>query len=226
MSKRICIDPGHGGKDSGAVYGTRYEKNDNLRFAQALEKSLERQGFDVFLTRTKDVDMSLPSRTNYAKSVKADCLISIHRNSFINSLAKGVENWVYTTANSSTVSFATLIQNEIVKVGVQANRGVKKGNYHMCREVNVPACLLELGFIKNPEDNRLYDTNFDEYVEAITKGICRFYVMTYKPPVVKSKLGKWCIGAFNEQTKGREDVKVHLDALRKIGYGVWYEEEK
>lgn len=229
MSKVICIDAGHGGKDSGAVSGKRYEKNDNLRFALALGKSLTRCGFKVYQTRTKDVYMSLQQRSDFANMIKADYFISCHRNSFWNLLANGVENWVYKYTDSKTIAYATNIQNDLVKVGVQTNRGVKKGNFHVCRETNMPACLLELGFIKNKKDNALFDSKFNEYVEAVTKGICKSAGVSYvevKPveqPKSKPQMGRWCIGNFNEQTKNRVDIKVLLNEARKIGYGVWYE---
>lgn len=233
MSKIICIDAGHGGKDSGAVNGNRYEKNDNLRFALALGTVLTRCGFRVFQTRTSDATLSLQDRTNFANRLNAHYFISVHRNSHTLSFANGVENWIYKNTDKATADYATAIQDELVKVGVQSDRGVKKGNFHVTRETKMPACLLELGFIKNAKDNALYDSKFNDYVEAVVKGICKFNGVAYvlEKPVEQAKptsqkMGKWCVGNFNEQTKDRADVATHLDALRKIGYGVWYEQEK
>lgn len=180
MSKIIVIDPGHGGKDAGAVNSSRYEKIDNLRFSLALEKALKRQGFTVYLTRSRDIDMSLRARSDFANHKKADYFISCHRNSFPLSTAHGMETWVYKRTDSNTLRFAQYIQDELVKVGVQANRGVKKGNFHVCRETNMPAVLCELNFIKNAKDNELYDSKFNEYVEAVVKGVCKHCGVTYK----------------------------------------------
>ena len=186
MSKIICIDAGHGGKDAGAVSGARYEKNDNLRFALALGALLENQGFKVYQTRTTDTWISLQDRSDYANKMNADYFISIHRNSFVNETANGVENWVYERTDNHTIEYATAIQNELVKVGVQSNRGVKKGNFHVTRETHMPACLLELCFIKNKRDNELYDLNFDEYVTAVTVGICKSTGVEYRGNIVEN----------------------------------------
>ncbi len=216
MSKIIVIDPGHGGKDAGAVNGSRYEKNDNLRFSFALEKAMKKQGFTVYLTRNKDVDMTLKARTDFANRMKADYFIACHRNSFALSTAKGMETWIYTYADSNTLRYAQAIQDELVKVGVQANRGVKKGNFHVCRETNMPAVLCELNFIKNAKDNELYDTKFDEYVEAIVKGVCKHWGVTYKAveevkPQAKEQLYIWCGGFDN-----RADAEMRYKLIRAL----------
>ncbi|MFZ2539809.1 MAG: N-acetylmuramoyl-L-alanine amidase [Oscillospiraceae bacterium] len=164
--------------------------------------------------------MSLQARTDFANKVKADCFISCHRNSYILSIAYGAENWVYKNTNSATLSYASDILNEIVKVGVQANRGVKKGNFHVCRETNMMACLLELGFIKNAKDNALYDSKFNMYVEAVTKGICKGNGLTYTrsdsvviaKPVEKKTYYK--LEVFSFKTKEAADkVKQALNLL-------------
>lgn len=223
MSKIICIDAGHGGKDVGAICGSRYEKNDNLKFALALGKSLTKQGFIVHQTRTIDTDMSLQARSDLANRVKADYFISCHRNSFPLNSANGVENCVYTKTDQNTINYATAILEEIYKVGVQSKRGIKKFNFHVCRETNMPACLLELGFIKNVKDNDLYDTKFNDYVEAVTKGICKHAGVTYKveqqqitQPVVQptGKIYKVQVGAFSDPN----NAKKIADELKNKGY--------
>ncbi|MEG0570362.1 MAG: N-acetylmuramoyl-L-alanine amidase, partial [Oscillospiraceae bacterium] len=92
MAKTICLDPGHGGKDAGAVNGSRYEKNDNLRIAFALETVLKRQGFNVLLTRKDDSYVSLEERARIANKNSADLFLSLHRNSFSKPDANGIEN--------------------------------------------------------------------------------------------------------------------------------------
>ncbi|MEG2813907.1 MAG: N-acetylmuramoyl-L-alanine amidase [Oscillospiraceae bacterium] len=180
MGKIICLDAGHGGKDSGAILSSRFEKNDTLRMVFAIKAELIKQGFTVILTRDSDEYVSLQERSNFANQKKADYFISIHRNAFSLAIANGVENWIYERTDAQTQKAAELILNEVVGVGVQSNRGVKRGNFHVTRETTMPACLLELNFISNPKDNELFDKNFEGYAKAICKGICKFFNYSYK----------------------------------------------
>ncbi len=95
MAKKVFIDPGHGGTDSGAVgVNNLYEKNVNLAVAKEVGKLLEMNGIEVKLSRTTDITVSLESRTNSANSWKADCFVSIHCNAF-DGKAKGLETFAY-----------------------------------------------------------------------------------------------------------------------------------
>ena len=185
MSKIICIDPGHGGVDVGAVRGSRYEKSDNLRMAKAVKALLEPQGIKVVLTRDGDTNPSLSSRCDIANNAKADYFLSIHRNSFGNQTAAGAEIWVHHAAQQSTVNKAQRILDEILSV-CGKDRGVKKGytgnpnaDYAINRESNMASALLELMFISSDYDNSLYDRYFDKLAEAIAKGLCAAVGVTY-----------------------------------------------
>ncbi len=208
MSKIICIDPGHGGVDVGAVRGSRYEKSDNLRMAKAVKALLEPQGIKVVLTRDGDTNPSLSSRCDIANNAKADYFLSIHRNSFGNQTATGAEIWVHHAAQQSTVDKAQRILDEILSV-CGKDRGVKKGytgnpnaDYAINRESNMASALLELLFISSDYDNSLYDRYFDKLAEAIAKGLCAAVGVEYgaqKPDggtyIVKSGDSFWKIAA-------------------------------
>lgn len=89
--KTIMVDPGHGGKDPGAVaFGTK-EKDINLRMARIIGKMLEEKGFRILYTRTRDVFVPLEERTAIANAQKADLFISIHTNAHPNPKTKGFE---------------------------------------------------------------------------------------------------------------------------------------
>ena len=178
MSKIICIDPGHGGTDVGAVRGNRYEKSDNLRMAKAVKALLEAQGVKVVLTRDNDANPSLSGRCDIANNAKADYFLSIHRNSFGNQTATGAEIWVHHAAQQSTIGKAQKILDEVLAV-CGKDRGVKKGytgnpnaDYAINRESNMASALLELLFISSDYDNSLYDRYFDKLAEAVAKGLC------------------------------------------------------
>jgi len=90
--KIVVIDPGHGGKDPGAISCRGfYEKKVNLIVAGYLKKELERQGFKVFMTRNSDTYLSLGERTKFAKKHNADLFISLHANSNRSSKIQGTE---------------------------------------------------------------------------------------------------------------------------------------
>ncbi len=173
MAKLIVLDPGHGGFDSGGVNGERMEKDDVLDFGLALRDSLQDYGFDVIMTRDTDEFLSLSERAKISNSLNPAYFVSIHRNSFANPASNGVETWVYTNPSQQSVNLANNIQDNLVEVGVQTDRGVKRGNFLVLRETSDPAVLLELGFITNDVDNELFDERFDEYVDAVARGIAK-----------------------------------------------------
>jgi len=167
----IVLDAGHGGYDPGAVRGDRLEKNDNLRLTLEVGKILTDCGQNVVYTRNTDVFVPLLERSNISNRANADLFVSIHRNASVNPSANGVENWVHTSASQRAVAAANLVLSRIVSAGVQSNRGLQYGNFSVLRHTVAPAMLLEMGFISNAEDNRLFDEKFNDYAHAIASGI-------------------------------------------------------
>lgn len=169
MSKTIVLDPGHGGGDSGALNGTRYEKNDNLRMAKAIRDLLVKQGHTVMLTREDDINPSYEARIGMANNAKADLFLSVHRNSWLTTVPNGIE--IYARYQPHLTAMATILE-ELAKEPHQGNRGVKTGAYRVLYNAQMPAGLVEIGFISNTKDNELYDAHFNAYAEAIARGIC------------------------------------------------------
>ena len=168
----ICIDAGHGGKDSGAVWGDRMEKDDALNLALKVAEQVEALGQRALLTRDDDSYPYFGERADIANNADADVFVSLHRNSFEG--AKGVEIWISYKASSDTVEFAEDLLSLLEDVGISKNRGVKKGtvadpkdDYYVNKLTNMTSCIVELGFIQSDEDNRLYDENMDAYAKAI-----------------------------------------------------------
>jgi len=171
VSMTIVLDPGHGGSDPGAVFGTRRESADNLRLALEVQKLLQEQGQRVIMTRSTDVSISLAERSAISNQNNADLFVSIHRNASTNSAANGMENYVYTAAPANVVQYAFDVLDEIVDAGVQSNRGVFRANFTALRNTHAPSMLLEMGFITNVQDNQLFDQNLSSYAAAIAHGI-------------------------------------------------------
>lgn len=184
----IVVDPGHGGQDSGAVWGGRQEKDDNLRLGAALRQSLIRQGVEPLMTRDTDLFIPLPDRVNMANANNADLYVSLHRDFSPDAVAEeyGVQNSIYLTApEPTTLCAATQVLNAIAEAGVQQNRGISRTNQYVLRRTHMPAMLLDMGFISNPEDNRLFDERLYAYAEAITMGILSYFGIAYTPPAVQ-----------------------------------------
>ena len=178
----IVVDPGHGGSDPGAVWEGRLEKDDNLNLGLLVREVLRKYGVNVLMTRDTDIFVSLQERVRLANEHDADLFISLHRNSYERQTpsTKGVENFIYLTAPAATTGRAAeLVLQKIVDVGVQDNRGVKRGNYYVLRRTRMPAMLLETGFIINEIDNALFDEHIEEYAEAIAHGILEYFGVPY-----------------------------------------------
>jgi N-acetylmuramoyl-L-alanine amidase len=169
-TRTIVVDAGHGGYDSGAVFGNRLEKNDNLRLALAVQRHLQLLGQRVIMTRNTDTYLSLAERSAISNRNNTDIFISLHRD-YSNQNYNGVQNFIYLTADEKTARYAQNVINEIVKVGVQSNHGVSRANFAVLRNTVAPAMLLEMGFINNIIDNQLFDQNFEAYAAAIARGL-------------------------------------------------------
>lgn len=185
--KTIVLDPGHGGYDVGAAKGNRFEKNDTLRLGLAVRDKLAAQsGVRVVMTRDADNFVALSERANISNRNNADIFVSLHRNSSANPAANGVENFVVPNASAATVQYAKNVLNEVVNVGVQSNRGLKRNTFYVLVYTNAPSQLLELGFISNEIDNIYFDRYLDAYATAIARGIMTSLGLTYVPPSVSN----------------------------------------
>ena len=174
---QVVIDPGHGGKDIGAEYNGRYEKDDNLAIALLVDEKLREMGIDSVLTRNKDKQISLEKRCGIANRKQAQLFVSLHRNSAEG--AKGVEIWISSEKPESDEALAHNILNGLDEAGISQNRGVKSGyargdgNYYVNSHTDMPSCLVELGFINSETDNALFDEKINDYAQAIADSIAK-----------------------------------------------------
>lgn len=167
----IVLDAGHGGENPGATYQGRQEKDDALNLALAVGAILESRGQDVYYTRTTDIYESPQQKAAEGNQAGADYFVSIHRNSspYANQYT-GVESLVYNQYGSAA-RMARNINAELEKVGF-ANQGIsERPNLAVLRRTNMPAVLVEVGFINTDADNRLLDSRFSDVANAIATGI-------------------------------------------------------
>lgn len=171
MAYSIMMDAGHGGRDPGAVYNGRQEKDDALRLALAVGENLQNNGIDVEYTRTTDVYETPYEKAMEANEAGVDLFISIHRNSFpSDNTAFGVESLVYDLSGLK-LEIAESVNQQLEAVGFW-NLGVKaRPNLVVLKRTRMPAVLIEVGFINSDVDNRLFDENFNDIALAISDGI-------------------------------------------------------
>ncbi len=196
----IIIDPGHGGDDSGAVsvVDGRFEKQFNLDLALRLAPLLQANGWQVFLTRTNDVAVSLANRVAFAESHKADLFVSLHFNSSSpDQTASGLTTFCLTpTGMASTLTrdysddaslafpnnthdvenweYAFKVHRALLDTHLLADRGLQHARFMgVLRGQNRPSILIEGGYLSNPTEARqIADPAFrQKLAEAIAKGL-------------------------------------------------------
>jgi len=189
---KICIDAGHGGTQPGAVgyFGTK-EKDITLQVALQLRDVLKNAGVEVVMTRDSDKDVrtakqsnELQARCDVANNSKADVFISIHCNASNDSSAHGTETWYY-PKDAKSKTLAQFIQTELVKQIGLKDRGVKQGNYYVTRYTKMPAVLVELAFISNPEEEVLLRNKAFQRKCAV--GIANGILLFFGMPKVKEE---------------------------------------
>ncbi|MCI7643230.1 MAG: N-acetylmuramoyl-L-alanine amidase [Lentisphaeria bacterium] len=189
----ILIDPGHGGKDKGAVRGSYVEKDLTLQIAKKLRTKLQQAGYKVSMTRTDDSNLTLNERVAKGERLKADLVISIHLNTAANNSVSGIESYsipAYKTPPSNSnknmtkkvnghrneknsLALAFSLHRALLSKTNATDRGVKRMNFLVLRESKIPIVLIECGFISNRiEAWRLKTSSYqDKLADGIVKGV-------------------------------------------------------
>lgn len=170
---KLVIDPGHGGRDPGAVGNGLQEKDLNLEISKILAEKLSVYDAAVTLTRNSDIDLELAERCLMANDLAADYFCSIHVNA---GGGTGFESYTYTGAKTKTESLRSTLHGRVADYMEEAgfvNRGKKQANFYVLRETEMPAVLLENLFIDNKIDaSSLNSTTFlDGLAGAIAGGL-------------------------------------------------------
>ena len=197
--KKVCIDPGHGGTDSGAVgQNGAKEKDVVLQIGLMVKAALERNGIDVVMTREKDIasgKLVIADRCRIANSANVDYLVSIHANADgdrDDETGFGTETWAYSTT-STGYPLAKAVQRELIAANGLTDRGVKVKAWDILKGKKAPAILVETAFINNSAEERLLtDAAFQRLTaESIAKGIVQQLGQKWVPaaaPEIKCNL--------------------------------------
>ncbi len=194
--KTVVIDPGHGGSDHGVKFGDKtFEKEQNLRLALALQKELHQAGFNrIVLTRSTDKDVSYKERSQLIKGSDPQVVIGLHANAGFGSKARGYELYfpgfksAQETRNdpsaiigdmtknkhlNDSVRIAQHIQKHLSEIFPKENRGLREAPLPLLAGVNVPAVIIEIGFLTNKENRQKLadEKGQQEIARAIARGI-------------------------------------------------------
>ncbi len=180
---RIVIDPGHGGSDPGAEGNGLVEKVKALEYALELGKCLQKLGFTVDYTRTTDVYVSLADRAIRANNFGADIFVSWHFNCF-NGIAKGIE--VFSIGYVGTgAKLAYAVVAEMAAATGAVNRGAKIANFQVLRDTNMPAILIEGGFLDSSDADLIKTEEYKRNcMIGATKGICKVLGIPWTNPYI------------------------------------------
>lgn len=180
----IVIDPGHGGSAPGASSPNGIKEKDlNLKISLKVEAALKQLGYNVIMTRDTDKTLGLYERPGIANEIFADIFVSIHANSTTNKDVSGIEV-LYSPATTGTnkkvdqYPLAKMVMDEILKATGAKERGViKRPDLVVIREANMPAILVEVGFLSNVEEEKQItnDSYQNKLVEGIIKGIEKYF---------------------------------------------------
>ena len=212
------LDFGHGGKDPGALGPKNTKESDTvLKIGMLVKSKLEKHFEKVITTRESDSFYSLEQRTNKANKNSCDYFISIHMNSSTNKTAKGSETWVY-DSNSKIYNLAQNLSSNLSTNLKTPNRGVKESKkFSVLKNTKMPALILEIDFISNPEIESLCanESYIKNVADTIASTLLSFvgkddYLVT--DDIEDSNFYKVCIGAFKDKNNA---TRLKNEAISK-----------
>lgn len=176
----IILDAGHGGTDEGAKVHAFLEKKLTLTTTLMIKRHLEELGYRVTMTRSRDVYLPLQRRVSIANKTKGSLFVSVHFNSSPATDAKGIEVFYFNSKEmwrtKASKRLASCILYRLINETQAISRGVKQGNFHVIRETDMPAVLVEGGFITNRDERaKLRDkTYLDKVALGVAEGIDKY----------------------------------------------------
>lgn len=172
----VVVDAGHGGKDPGAMYYGYEEKDFALPMALETGRLLEAAGCRVVYSRSNDTYITLANRADLANSMGADIFVSIHANAYPqNPDINGLETYCYKLGGQAEI-LANYVHDAILAAADPTDRGVRTANYYVLRETDMPAILVETGYMSNEEEcEMLADTAYQKTLsKAMANGIISY----------------------------------------------------
>ena len=212
----VVIDAGHGGYDRGGIPGQRVsEKEMTLDVAQRLKKVLSANGYRVVMTRDSDVFVPLGTRVAIANSYRNAIFVSVHFNSAKRTGAGGIETYFY---GRDSLPLASAIHYYVAGGAPSSNRNVRRRGYYVLRKTNVPAVLVECGFLTNPTEAALAQTASyrQKLAEEIAAGVRGRNIVTSTNSTTRVATGESIpLQPYIDQTRVTKSKKHRSKRSRK-----------
>lgn len=185
--KVITIDPGHGGSDSGAVGPTGlYEKTATLKIGLNVAEMLKQSGAKVYVTRKSDKDVYAPNasataelqaRCNVGNWSNSDIFVSIHLDSFTSPSAQGTTGYYYAGGSYNSQKLATYIKDGVIEQIGTPDRGAQTCNFYVVKNTEMPATLVEVAFVSNPDEEAILksEDGIKKAAKGIFNGIVKYF---------------------------------------------------
>lgn len=176
---KVFVDPGHGGTDPGAIgFSGRSEKINTLSMGIKLRDLLNAYGFESITSREDDSAVDLYARAPMANNWKSNLFVSIHENSFSDPSVNGIETWYY-PGSVNGGNLAAKVQNKLIQNTGANDRSTKTNTFVVLRDTDMPAILVETGFITNEqEENKLNSDAYQNVIaNSILNGVMDYYGM-------------------------------------------------
>lgn len=171
----VVLDPGHGGRDPGAVgIGGLREKDINLTVSRRIQSQLQEKGINALMVRSDDREIDLDPRVTFAERANADIFVSIHSNAI--SLSRPDVNGLETYYYSSGFRLAQTIHNNVLRQTDLRDRGVRRARFYVLVNTSMPAVLVETGFVTGREDAARFNNpaEVNRIADGITAGILQY----------------------------------------------------
>ena len=171
----VVIDPGHGGRDPGAVgIGGLREKDINLTVSRRVQSILQERGVNAVLARTDDREIDLDPRVDFAERANADVFVSIHSNAI--SMSRPDVNGLETYYYSSGFRLAQTIHNNVLQRTDLRDRGVRRARFYVLVNTSMPAVLVETGFVTGREDAARFrnPAEVNKIADGIAAGVLQY----------------------------------------------------
>lgn len=194
--KIIVLDAGHGGSDPGAIGLNKLrEKEVTLAIALKVQSLLLSKGANVAMTRVSDTDVhssgatdvqELQARVNVGIKNAADIFVSIHSNASVNREVGGISTY-YTPKTKFDTLLAQCLQDELMKNAALTNLGIRQAGFYVTKRSAMPAALIELAFLSNPNEEKLLSSSWfqEKAAVAIVSGIEKYFSSTFKQGGIK-----------------------------------------
>ena len=173
IKDKVVLDPGHGGTDYGAIREGINEKDITLDLTQRVASILKSKGYKTAMTRTEDVYIGLQERCDFTEVENPEIFVSIHVNSAVATEPYGIETHYY---HEPSKELAEVIQKHLIKHIDTKDRGILKSKFYVINHTEVPAVLVETGFISNADERAelITEKRKQATAKAIAEGIIEY----------------------------------------------------